>query len=217
MFNFNFKHKSLVLALTLTTITALKTQAQLIPDDEHVLKPTYHFGVKGGMNMSLVNGSQFDNTFKSGYDFGFFGEINLTPQWGVQPELMFNQTNYLTGGNFANTYQNGTDNYSGKLNYLSIPILITYTPVKWLSFQVGPQLSFLLNSDKNLLQGAGTAFKNGNFSFVLGAQANVKRLKFGLRYVPGITDLNGLPKSYIQDQAIWSTVNFQGYVGIRIF
>jgi outer membrane protein with beta-barrel domain len=214
---FNIKHKTFVFALTLTTLTALKTQAQLIPDDDHVIKPTYHIGIKGGMNMFQVNGSQFTNGFQSGFDAGVFGEINVTPQWGVQPEILYSQTGFKTSSTFTTSIQNGVNNYSGKMNYLSIPILITYTPITWLSVQAGPQYSILLTNDKNVLQGTGTAFKNGDFSFVFGLQGNVKRLKVGVRYVVGVTDLNGLPKSYTEDLATWSRVGFQGYLGFRIF
>lgn len=214
---FTIKHKSFVLALTLTTVTVLHTQAQLLADDDKTIKPTYHIGIKGGANMFQVGGSPFASGFQPGFDAGVFGEINLTPQWGFQPEILYSQTGFKTGNGFSVNYPDGVNNYKGNLSYLSIPILITYTPVKLLSLQVGPQYSILLNNDKGLVQGTTTAFKNGNFSFVFGAQANVKRLKAGLRYVVGLTDLNGMSKGYTNTMSTWSSSGFQAYIGFRLF
>lgn len=215
----NFKHKSYVLALILTTVTALNTQAQLLAEEKNdSIKTTYHLGIKGGLNMFQVNGSQFSKGYQPGYDAGLFAEINFTPEWGIQPEILYSQTNYKTGSNFSDKYVNGVNNLKGTMNYLNIPILITYTTtLKWLSVQAGPQYGVMLNNDKSAVQNTSTVFKNGDFSFVFGAQVNRNRIKAGLRYVVGVTDLNSLSKSYTYNLATWTNNGFQLYAGFRIF
>src|ERR1700733_322004 len=83
------KTRSILLSLTLVLITALNTRAQ-----------GFHLGIKAGANIFKVDGQSFDQSFQFGYNIGGFAELNFTKQWGIQPELMWNQTNYRTGDHF---------------------------------------------------------------------------------------------------------------------
>jgi hypothetical protein len=219
------KRKLVVFLLSLTFAVVTSSRAQDLPpapdqeqapaaQDFHI---ETHFGIKGGANIFQVNGSGFANGVQPGFDAGVFAEINFIPQLGIQPELLFNQTNFKTGKYFSNLYTDGVNNQKGALNYISIPLLFTYTPVKWLSLQLGPQLSVLLNDNKAPLQNTQTVFRNGDFSWVMGTQINAKRLKLGLRYVVGLTNLNGMSTKSVTELAEWSNSGAQLYVGYRIF
>lgn len=198
----------------------MTTRAQDAPapvetsQDVHV---TVHMGIKGGASLMQLYGANFQSGFRTGFDAGAFAEINITPKWGVQPEIMFNQTSYMTGGQFSNIYPDGVNNYKGQMSYVTIPILFTYTPAKWLSLQAGPQYGILVSNDRKVVQNTQPPFKNGNASLVIGTQFNMSRFKLGARYVVGLTDLNGLYKTTEYDLAEWSLSGFQFYLGFRIF
>ena len=195
------KKQTLVLSVFLLSMGVMRTQAQGL-----------HLGVKAGANILKVDGQSFSNGFQFGYNLGAFAEINFPGAWGIQPEVLFNQTNYRTADNFSAIYQPGKDGVKGKLNYLSIPILLSFKPIPLLSLQVGPQFGILLNQDESLVNNGKDAFKKGDFSMVGGAQLNLMKLKVGARYIIGLTDLNDIGTS---DK--WKNTGFQVYAGLRIF
>jgi hypothetical protein len=190
----------LAIALTLTTFSFAQKKTT-----------GFHLGVKAGANIFKVDGTSFKDEFKFGYNVGAFAEIPLGPKWALQPELMWNQTNYRTGNNFDDLYPGGKSDVEGKLNYISLPILLTYKPVKILSLQAGPQFGVLASQDKDLLGETKEAFKSGDFSLLGGAQVNLGSLRVGARYVVGLSNIND-----IDDKEKWKNQGFQVYVGFAI-
>jgi hypothetical protein len=171
-----------------------------------------HLGIKAGANLFKVDGESFSQEYKFGYNIGAFSEINFTPNIGIQPELLFNQTNYRTGTQFSDLYSGGINNYEGKLSYLSIPVLLNLRPIPLLSILVGPQFGILLNKNEHLTYQAQQAFKSGDFSLVGGAQLNLASIKVGARYVIGLNNIND-----VNDQSSWKNQGWQLYAGFRIF
>ena len=194
------KRNAFVLSMALL-LAVLHSQAQGI-----------HFGVKAGANLFKVDGQPFSSEYKFGYNLGVFSEINFTPNLGIQPELLFNQTNYRTGQNFGDLYSTSYNNYEGKLNYLSIPVLLNLRPIPLLSILVGPQFGILLNQQEHLVANAKDAFKKGDLSLVGGAQLNLASIKVGARYVIGLNNIND-----VDDQNSWKNQGWQLYAGFRIF
>jgi len=194
------KRNAFVLSMALL-LAVLHSQAQGI-----------HFGVKAGANLFKVDGQPFSSEYKFGYNLGVFSEINFTPNLGIQPELLFNQTNYRTGQNFGDLYSTSYNNYEGKLNYLSIPVLLNLRPIPLLSILVGPQFGILLNQQEHLVANAKDAFKKGDLSLVGGAQLNLASIKVGARYVIGLNNIND-----VDDQSSWKNQGWQLYAGFRIF
>jgi Outer membrane protein beta-barrel domain len=172
----------------------------------------FHIGIKAGANLFKMDGESFDQEYKFGYNVGAFSELNFTSSWGIQPELLFNQTNYRTGTQFSDIYPDGVNGVKGKLNYLSIPVLLSFRPIPLLSILAGPQFGILLNQDEHLVNNAGQAFKKGDFSLVGGAQLNLASIKLGARYVVGLNNINDL-----QNQNNWKNEGWQLYAGFRIF
>ena len=195
------KSKSIVLSLLLVSFAVIHSQAQGV-----------HVGIKAGANIFKVDGQGYSEGFHFGYNAGAFAELNWNDHWGVQPEVLFNQTNYRTGNQFSSIYPDGLNDVKGKLNYLSIPLLLSYRPVKLLSIQAGPQFGILLNQDKHLVESGKDAFKKGDFSLVGGAQLNLANVAVGARYVIGLTDINDVTS----DQK-WKNQGFQVYAGFRFF
>jgi hypothetical protein len=194
-------NRKILLLLLTTTITTLS------------FAQGFHIGVKGGANVFKVDAKSFDEEFRHGYNLGAFAEINFNKKWGIQPEVLWNQTNTKTSSDFNDIYPHGVaDVKDVKLNYLSIPILLTYRPFKALSLQAGPQVGILMDQGRSLLENGGDAFKKGDFAMVGGAQLNIAAFKIGARYQVGLNNIND-----IDNQDKWKNQGFQAYVGFRIF
>ena len=172
----------------------------------------FHLGIKAGTNMFKIDDKSFKDEFKFGYNLGGFSEINFTKKFGVQPEVLWSQSSYRTATNIEEVIPGTKADVAVKLNYLQIPLLLNYRPVKFLSLQVGPQFGILIDQNNTILQNGKDAFKKGDFSMLGGAQLNLGPLKAGARYVVGLTDIND-----ISTQSKWKNQGFQLYAGLRIF
>jgi hypothetical protein len=173
----------------------------------------FRIGPKLGANIGKIDGKGFDEQYKLGYHLGAFAEIPLGKKFALQPEVLWNQINSDTVTGFSAIYQNLDDQslQNPQLNYLSIPLLLTYKPAKILSLQAGPQFGILLNKDKTFLQNGQEAFKNGDFSMLFGAQLNILRVRIYGRYAIGLNNINDLP-----DQEQWKTTGFQVGLGLAL-
>ncbi len=150
------------------------------------------FGPKLGANMGKIDGKGFDENYSLGYHVGGFVQININKKWGIQPEVLWNQINTDTASDIRFVYQNlqNQNLKNPQLNYLSIPILLNYSPVKLVTFQAGPQFGILLNKNDNLVQNGENAFKNGDFSLLGGVQLNLLKLRVYGRYVIGLNNIS---------------------------
>jgi hypothetical protein len=171
----------------------------------------FHIGIKGGTNIVKIDGQSFDQGFMYGYSLGGFAELNFTKKWGIQPEVLWNQSKSRTAQTFNQIYEGGIVGQDVTLNYLSIPILITYRPIPLLSFQFGPQYGILINQNNTLFENGKNAFKSGDFSVLGGAQLNLAGFRAGARYFVGLNSINDLG-----NQDSWKNKGFQLYIGIRI-
>ena len=172
-----------------------------------------HLGIKAGSNMSELTGKTFSDGLKGNFMAGAFAQINFTPTWGIQPEILFGQTTSQTSSNFSDYYEVGIDNHEVKLSYMSIPVLITYKlPIPILSLQLGPEFGTLLNNNTSITSSGEKAFKSGNFSMDIGAQINLLMFTGGVRYSYGFSNINNLT---VGDT--WKTRTVQLYLGFRLF
>jgi hypothetical protein len=178
------------------------------------LMAQFHIGVKGGANVTKVNGYSFKDRFDYGYHLGGFAEIGLGEKFGIQPEVLFNQYSTTLDSNYNNIYKDIFTNgqSSVKLNYLSIPILLNYKLLgKFLSLQAGPQYSILMKQDKTLLQNGADAFKKGDFAMVGGVQLQLSAIRVTGRYVVGLNNI-----SDIGDKDQWKSQGFQVSLGLAL-
>ncbi len=139
--------------------------------------------------------------------------MDINDNWGVQPEVVFSQTNTT-----ETTPQTSTigdiikPNLKAKMNYMNIPILLRYNVNKLLTFNVGPQFSILTKKEQSLTTNGKDAFKSGDLSAVVGLQLNLNKWRVYGRYNVGITKLNDV----VDDQK-WTSQNFQFGVGYTLF
>src|SRR5207237_1625518 len=104
----------------------------------------FHVGLKGGANMYKIDGKSFSEEFKYGYNAGLFTEINFSKHFGIQPEVLWNQSQTRTTSKFKDMYNGGVSELKGvTLNYLSIPLLLNVSPSRFITFQAGPQFGML--------------------------------------------------------------------------
>ena len=180
-----------------------------------VMLAQFHIGIKGGANVTKIDGKSFKDEFRYGYHLGGFAEIGLGRKIAIQPEVLFNQYSSRVDSNYKELYENVFNpafQQNVKLNYLSIPILLNYKLIgNFLTLQAGPQFGILLDNNKTLLQNGGNAFKSGDLSMVGGAQLKVAAFRVSGRYVIGLNNIND-----IDNQDKWKNQGFQLSVGMAL-
>ena len=168
----------------------------------------FHLGAKAGANLGKIDGQSFKDGFNLGYQLGGFAEIDFTKGFGIQPEVLFNQTNTTVTDEPLSGLK-GDEKI--KLNYLSVPVLLRFNPSKILTINVGPQFSILTNNHKTTAGNAVDAFKGGDFAMVAGAQVNLGMLRVYGRYNIGLSNIND-----VTDSEKWKSQQIQFGVGVRI-
>ncbi len=175
----------------------------------------FRLGIKGGLNLNQIEGVSFNNGFNFGYHLGGFAEIDFTKKFGIQPEVLWNQSNTQVSAEFATLYPSITNpntlNQEVVLNYLSIPLLLRYNLGSMFSIVAGPQFGILMNKNQNLLQNGQKAFSEGDFSAVAGLQVNLKALRLYGRYNIGMKNIN-----QIDQKDKWTSQQIQLGVGLRL-
>lgn len=144
----------------------------------------FGYGAKGGISLSnslftVAQGSLpdfFDSrTIGPGVYFGFYGQIKFSDKMMLSPELLFTQK----GWNYRMSLVH--------LNYLEIPVLISFRPIKSIGIEAGPNISLLLSSNGS--------FKSFYSGYDYGLNAGVvysilKRFSVGVRYYLGLKVVN---------------------------
>ena len=170
----------------------------------------FKIGVKVGASVNKITGQSFNNQFSFGYHVGGFTTIKISDKIGIQPEVLINQTNVDTSSKFSDI--NAFNKVNGvKLNQLSIPLLLNYSPNKFVSFQVGPQYSILMNKNKTFIANGKGAFKTGDFSMLGGLQLNITKIRVYARYAVGLSNLND-----IDNKEKWKSQSVQLGVGFTL-
>jgi hypothetical protein len=178
------------------------------------LMAQFHIGIKGGANITKVDGKSFKNQFNYGYHVGGFAEIGIGQKFAIQPEVLFNQYSTTIDSNYNHVYENvfSSGQIQARLNYLSIPILLNYKLLgNFLVLQAGPQFSILMDQDKTLLQNGGKAFSDGDFSMLGGVQLKLSAIRITGRYMVGLKDIND-----IGNKDRWTSQGFQVSLGLAL-
>ena len=172
------------------------------------------FGIKAGANVGKIDGKSFKEEFKYGYHVGGFAEIKLSKKLSIQPEVLWNQINSDTSGDFRSLYKDALNLNTlsnVKLGYLSVPVLVNYKLANILTLQAGPQFGVLIDKQRTLLQNGGDAFRKGDFSMLAGAQINISSLRIYGRYNIGLANIND-----IDNKDKWKSQGFQLGVGVAL-
>lgn len=155
-------------------------------------------GIKAGMNFADQSISNVSTNTRTGFAGGGYLVINFGEKWGLQPEILFSSQ----GAELPTS--------TNELNYITLPILLRYKPISFLSLEAGPQFSRLLDSNDG---GGAFDFKNSDFGLAVGATAHLPLgFNAGARYVWGFTNVSNVPT----DPEVKNTV-FQLFAGWTIF
>lgn len=176
-----------------------------------VVAQDFEAGIKAGAEIHKIDGKAFADEFSYGYHAGAFAQLKFGKKWGIQPEVLFSSVKVDTSSSFSSVYDfNNVQDV--KLQYLKIPLFLTYNPNPFVTLQVGPQYGILLQKDKSLLKNGQAAFSSGDFSMVGGLQLNIAKLRIYGRYAVGLNNIND-----IDDQDKWKNQNIQVGIGYALF
>lgn len=178
-------------------------------------------GVKGGLNFSNFGGDASDNDLiksATGFHAGAWAAIKPSDMFGVQFELLYSQQGAVTESNIAGSLQDIESN----LNYVQIPILLKYYPIKMLSIQLGPQFGILTQAESQVGDretDIKDSVKSADIGIVGGAA-----LEFGSRFQAGVRYNYGLSNTSEEVSIGGITVSsgdlpnrvFQIFVGISL-
>ncbi len=192
--------KRVFLSLTILLVSIVAVQAQ----------KGFRLGAKVGANATKLDGQSFESGFNASWHAGAFVEVDFTKKLGIQPELLWSQTK-STFVNNVNGLPSTLTTRDVSLNYLSIPLLLRWSPNKLITLNAGPQYSILMDQNKSLLQNGQQAFKTGDFAAVAGLQLNLQSLRIYGRYVAGMSNINDVGNS---DK--WRNQQIQAGIGLKL-
>ena len=170
-------------------ITFLIYASKLTGQREH--PPFPRFALQAGADFSNMNfnkgvpapASPVAASWKAGFTLGLLMRVPLAASWWLQPEYSF-------------TRRNGADkstNISYQLDYLSLPVLLSYRISPALSVMAGPEAGILIHA------GSGNNGSNTNIThdteerslgFTGGLQLDIKKRFFlSARYLQGLNHI----------------------------
>lgn len=99
------------------------------------------FGAKAGINVSGMHYDDLSLDFKNlvGLQAGVLAQVKLCDRFVLRPELLYSSKGYKLEK--SETLPIGLTN---RLNYIALPILAGYSPVKGLQVLAGPEFAYLV-------------------------------------------------------------------------
>ncbi len=138
---------------------------------------TLKFGLKAGANFANLEGNNVEGSTYTSFHFGALMEVKLLENLSIQPELV-----YSSQGTKIDEAAFDDINY----NYITVPVLAKFYLTKnKLSFEAGPQFSFLVNED------VAAQFEGETFDFGIagGLGYNItEHFLLQARYIAGLTE-----------------------------
>jgi Outer membrane protein beta-barrel domain len=165
-------------------------------------------GLKGGVSLSHVNADLFDTQNRTGFVGGVYGTFDLSPMFGVQPELLFVRkgaklfsTNVTIGGITFGTVGSTLD-----VDYIEIPLLFRLSapspgPID-LRLLAGPVASIKMNEQISTTGLIGISLnsdqvKTSDFGLAVGGAAAIQNGTMKVvaegRYTFGLSNISDLP------------------------
>lgn len=154
----------------------------------------FRLGIKGGINYANQSGGNItinsnnynDPSAITNFHFGLLAEVKLSESFSIQPELLYTTQGADYKNSASTIVLDAYKDYSNKVGYLSVPVMVKIYLGKTLSLELGPQASLLV-SEKNSFD-----VKNANtFDFGLAGGIGInltKSIFLQARYVAGLTE-----------------------------
>lgn len=159
----------------------------------------FELGVIAGINISNVVGADVNNnSSRSGFHLGAYGEFSLNEKIGLRPEFHLISTKGTANGNF-------------RTFYLDIPLLGTYQVAEKFKLLAGVQPSILYSARVSDGRGNITNFiRTLDLGVIIGGWYQISyEWGVGARFVPGLSRVgaSGIERTF--------NSNFQLSVGYR--
>lgn len=154
-----------------------------------------NFGVKAGMNINNVTTTDLPNFISSvetmstvSYHIGLYVQFELNEKFSIIPEMQFTQRGYAT--EYAEKVRTN-------INYLEVPVLVVYSPIKLVSVELGPNIGFKISS-KTKPDGLGEiSYESIDFGLSTGLMFHITdKVSLVGRYYHGFTSIAAL---YLSD------------------
>jgi hypothetical protein len=109
------------------------------------------FGIKAGANFAEIkvsDGSAPSTQNRGSFNAGFLYNLPLGGMLRLQPELYYSGQ----GSRFSQSYTNPnyTVNYTDKLGYINLPVLLQFQTEGGFYVEVGPQLGYLISAKQDI-------------------------------------------------------------------
>ena len=180
------KTPCLILALSLSMVSAGLAQNEF---------GVIEIGVKAGPNLASIShrdipATMLDPSVLLSFYAGVFGNFYLDNRWSLSSEILYSGKGFNAGG-------------SEQFHYLSMPLLLYYTPLNNLRIGVGIESGFLLAATSKAGNNASNASSfydyNTDCGFIGGLEYVLsKKAQVGARYVHGFENVIG--DSPLRDQ-----------------
>jgi hypothetical protein len=153
MFNMKKILFSLLLITTFST-GVVKGQAALLVliFGEKAATENFYFSLKAGLNYSMITNVEQGRN-RTGFTFGLVNNIKLTEKFSLLPEFIAlsprgvrDIPTLTTGIPELDDLLGETEYTDRKLNYIDIPVLVSYHINDRWSISAGPQVSFLVDA-----------------------------------------------------------------------
>lgn len=193
--------KKYLLLLPLLTL-AINTNAQT------------KFGAKAGVNISNLKGDSESANSKVGIYVGGYANLKISEQFAFQPEVLYSAQGAKESGNLEiDQLGRVWADVKYKLNYINVPLMIKYYPVKGFNIEAGPQIGFLVDSKMNIKghvtstqqkfdtnEKMNSLLKSVDFGLNVGLGYEFENgLNLGARYNFGLTNISNVEEGKIKN------------------
>jgi len=162
-------------------------------------------GLKGGLNVTNLSNADDDNRISG--QIGFYLHTKIARGWAFQPEILYSGQ--------GDKYWDGSAHYTWALNYINIPLMFQYYPIRKFYLEFGPQLGILVAAHDKGPHGYNADISDGikkadaTLNLGMGIRAT-DQLGFYMRYGIGLSDVTR------DDNYTYSNRVFQLGVDVRL-
>ncbi len=143
----------------------------------------FNGGAIGGMTVCKITGNPVAGGWKKiGFILGAYVNLDVSKYSAFQVELEYILKGALDNPDFSKGI---TDSYRLNLGYIEMPVLYQFKVSKWLSFETGPSVNFLLHSQEEINGNENVIeppYSSVGLSWNIGMNINItNRLRFNFR------------------------------------
>lgn len=151
-------------------------------------------GIKGGLNFSNYYIDQVtDQDMRVGFHIGVFTKLPVNDRVSLAPEILFSQKGAKLY--YDNAFGKGSADFT--FNYIDVPLLLRVDLIAGLNLQLGPYISFLVNSTVKDVDENGQVkledemdksdFNTFDWGLTGGVGLEIGAINLGARYNYGLT------------------------------